>query len=111
LGEVAGQEEDALRHLRRRLTASTSPSRDSTTVVCSNCLSFSVFSRSIRRGHTFTTPPGAFVSSSGAVSQANTMTGTRHLPAWANTFVASVSEMPQTNFATVLEVAGATTSV
>src|SRR5579885_3357462 len=111
LREVTGQEEDPLRHARRALTASTSPLRDSTTAVRSNSLSFSTFSRSIRRGHTFTMPPGDLVSSSGAVSQANTMTGTRHLPACANTLVASVSEMPCTNFATVLEVAGATTRV
>ena len=54
---------------------------------------------------------GASVSSSGALSQANTITGTRHLPACANTLVASVSEMPSTHFATVFEVAGASTSV
>ena len=39
------------------------------------------------------------------------MTGTRHLPAWAKTLVTKVSEMPATHLATVLEVAGATTSV
>ncbi len=51
------------------------------------------------------------VSSSGAVSQAKTIAGTRHLPACAKTLVASVSEMPSTHLATVLEVAGATTTV
>ena len=56
-------------------------------------------------------PFGASVSSSGAVSQANTIDGTRHLPACANTLVASVSEMPNTHLATVLDVAGARTSV
>ena len=35
------------------------------------------------------------VSSSGAVSQAKTMAGTRHFPAWAKTLVASVSEIPR----------------
>ncbi len=38
------------------------------------------------------------VSSSGAVSQAKTIDGTRHLPACAKTLVASVSEMPQHAF-------------
>ena len=48
---------------------------------------------------------------SGAVSQAKTMQGTRHLPAWAKALVGSVSEIPCTHLATVLEVAGPTTSV
>ena len=56
-------------------------------------------------------PLGARVSSSGAVSQAKTMLGTRHLPACANTLVARLSEIPNTHLATVLEVAGAITSV
>ena len=56
-------------------------------------------------------PFGARVSSSGAVSQAKTMVGTRHLPACANTLVARLSEMPNTHFATVLDVAGAMISV
>ena len=56
-------------------------------------------------------PSGASVSISGALSQANTMAGTRHFPACAKTLVTSVSEMPTTHFATVFEVAGATTTV
>ena len=52
-------------------------------------------------------PLGARVSSSGAVSQAKTIVGTRHLPACAKTLVARLSEMPTTAFATVFEVAGA----
>ena len=51
------------------------------------------------------------VSSSGAVSQAKTIVGTRHLPACAKTLVASVSEIPQTHLATVFDVAGAMTTV
>src|SRR5438105_12247995 len=82
-GEMAGQEENAPRHRSRASIASVSSGIDSTVVVPSKALSLSTFSRSIRRGHTLTTPPGALVSSSGAVSQAKTMTGTRHLPAWA----------------------------
>ena len=77
----------------------------------SNDFRRSVFSRSMRRGKTLTMPFGASVSSSGAVSQANTIAGTRHLPACANTLVTSVSEMPSTHLATVFEVAGATTRV
>src|SRR6185437_716426 len=111
LGEMAGQEEDFFRHASRARTLSTSASIDSTTVTSSKLLSFSTLSRSMRRGQTLTTPPGALVSSSGAVSQAKTIAGMRHLPACAKTLVASVSEMPQTSLATVLEVAGATTRV
>ncbi len=57
-------------------------------------VSRSTFSRSMRRGYTLTIPFGAMVSSSGAVSQAKTMIGTRHFPAWAKTLVARLSEMP-----------------
>ena len=56
-------------------------------------------------------PDGALDSSSGAVSQANTMLWMRHLPACAYILVTSVSEMPHTHFATVLDVAGAITRV
>src|SRR5579872_7492339 len=109
--EMSGQEEGVPRHVARRLNASSSWASESTTWVASNCRSRSTFSRSMRRGKTFTSPPGAMVRSSGAVSQAKTIEGTRHLPACAKTLVASVSEMPVTNFATVFEVAGATMRV
>src|SRR5262249_12105484 len=111
LGEVAGQEERALRHARRSSTARFSPAIESTTQVASKDFRRSTLSRSMRRGKTLTIPPGAMVSSSGAVSQAKTIAGIRHLPAWAKTLVASVSEMPATHLATVFEVAGASTSV
>ena len=53
-------------------------------------------------------PLGASVSSSGAVSQAKTIAGTRHLPAWAKTLVMRSLEIPWTNLATAFDVAGAT---
>ena len=74
---------------RRSAIADSSSASDQHHVRASKPESRCVFSRSIRRGYTFTMPPGALVSSSGAVSQANTIEGTRHLPAWANTLVAS----------------------
>ena len=50
LGQVAGQEEEPFSHCCRASIARSNASIVSTTVVSSNDLSFSVFSRSIRRG-------------------------------------------------------------
>src|SRR5262249_32193918 len=93
LGEMAGQEGEA-RHWRRRSTAAASSAIEATTSTPSNSLRRSTLSRSMRRGNTLTMPPGAMVRSSGAVSQAKTMIGMRHFPAWAKTLVARLSEMP-----------------
>src|ERR1700730_6418095 len=99
IGKMAGEKEKAFGHatvksLLRRATNSFSSLRLSATCVASKVLSFSVFSRSIRRGKTFTMPSGERVKSSGAVSQAKKMEGTRHLPAWAKTLLARLSEIP-----------------
>ena len=99
IGKMASEEKKALAHatfnsLLRRAMNSFRSLKLSATCVASKLFSFSVFSRSIRRGKTFTMPSGARVKSSGAVSQAKTMEGTRHLPACAKTLVARLSESP-----------------
>ena len=50
LGQMAGQEEELFSHVSRSSTARSSSGSVSTTVVASKVLSFSVFSRSMRRG-------------------------------------------------------------
>ena len=54
---------------------------------------------------------GPWVMTTGALSQAKTMPGMPSLPACANMLVGRVSEMPRAHFATVLDVAGAMTTV
>src|SRR5690348_1897490 len=114
LRQVPGKEGDAFAHVSsrlRRANASLNSVSASTTATSLNVFSRAVFCRSISRGYTFIMPLGASVSSSGAVSQANTMDFTRHFPACAKTLVASVSEIPSTHLATVFEVSGASTNV
>jgi hypothetical protein len=65
----------------------------------------------MRRGRSVTQSCGALVTTTGSVSQANTRLGMPSLPACANMLVGSVSLMPSAHLATVLLVAGATTSV
>ena len=108
-GKMAGQKQDALSHRVRVCVAARRfptlrASHDG--VACEQSQPPGVLQIDVARidlDH----PLGASVSSSGAVSQAKTMAGTRHFPACANTLVTSVSEIPNTHFATVLDVAGA----
>ena len=59
------------------------------------------------RGRSVTQSCGDRVTTTGSVSQANTMPGMPSLPACANMLVGSVSLMPNAHLATVLLVAGA----
>ncbi len=63
------------------------------------------------RGRSVTQSCGARVTTTGCVSQAKTRPAMPSLPAWANMLVGNVSLMPNAHLATVLLVAGATTSV
>ena len=65
----------------------------------------------MRRGLSVTQSCGDLVTTTGSVSQAKTMPRMPSLPACANMLVGSESLMPKAHLATVLLVAGATTTV